>query len=220
MSGLAHAAAGGAMPTGAVPLALMLSLVSLLPAIVLTCTTFARFVIVFSLLKTGLGTPGVPPNQVLVGLALFMTMFVMAPVAGQVYERAAQPYFAGKLDEAGALDAATPPLRKFLLAHTRQRDLALFYEVAHAPRPRRAEDVPLRIAVPSFALSELRTGFEMGLIVLLPFLVIDLLAATVLSSLGMVMLPPSLVSLPLKLLVFLAADGWHLVVRSLLRGAT
>ncbi len=205
-------------PSSAMQLAVSLSLVSLLPALVLTCTTFARFIIVFSMLKTGLGTPGVPPNQVLVGLALFMTMFVMAPVADAVYQRAAVPYFAGQLDEKGALEAATPPLRNFLLSHTRQSDLEVFFEAAHAPRPASAADVPLRIAVPAFSLSELRTACEMGLMILLPFLVIDLVVAMVLSSVGMMMMPPSVVSLPIKLLMFIAVDGWQLVVRSLLHG--
>ena len=214
----APARAGAQLPAGALQLSLVLGAASLLPAIVLACTCFARFVIVFSFLKSGLGTQGAPPAQVLVGLALFMTAFVMAPVAAEVQDRAMQPYFAGQIDEAQALEAATPPLRTFLLRHTHEADLALFYEASNAPRPRTAADVPLRIAVPAFAVSELRTAFEMGLVVLLPFLVIDLLVATVLSSLGMVMLPPSVVSIPTKLLVFVAADGWHLVVKSLLRG--
>jgi flagellar biosynthetic protein FliP len=171
------------------------------------------------MLKTGLGTPGAPPSQVLVGMALFMTAFVMAPVASQVCDRALKPYLAGKLDEHAAIDAAAPPLRGFLLRRTRQSDLALFYDVSGAPRPRTADDVPLRIAVPAFVLSELRTAFEMGLVVLLPFLVVDLLVASVLSSLGFVMLPPAVISLPAKLLVFVAVDGWHLLVKSLLKGA-
>jgi flagellar biosynthetic protein FliP len=205
-------------PSSALQLALVLGLASLLPAIILTCTCFARFLVVFSFLKTGLGTPGAPPNQVLVGLALFMTLFVMGPVAAAVHERALSPYFAGQLDERGALEAGTPPLRDFLLRRTREKDLALFYDLSRAPRPSSPDEVPLRIAVPAFTLSELRTSFEMGLVVLLPFLVIDLVVATVLSSLGMVMLPPAVVALPVKLLVFVAVDGWHLIVRSLLRG--
>ncbi len=205
-------------PSSALQLAISLSLISLLPAIVLTCTTFARFIIVFSLLKTGLGTQGAPPNQVLVGLALFMTMFVMGPVADVVYQKAAAPYFAGQLDEKGALEAATPPIRNFLLSHTRQSDLAIFFEATHAPRPATAADVPLRIAVPAFSLSELRTAMEMGLMILLPFLVIDLVVAMVLSSMGMMMMPPSVIALPVKLLMFIAVDGWSLVVKSLLHG--
>ena len=212
------AASVGSGPTSAVQLVVVLALASLAPAIVLSCTCFTRFLVVFAFLKSGLGSQGAPPSQVLVGLALFMTMFAMAPVATRIQREAAQPYFAGKLDEAGAIQAATPALAGFLLPRTRQEDLALFYEAARAPRPVTAADVPLRIAVPAFVVSELRTAFQMGLVILLPFLVIDLVVAAVLSSLGMVMLPPAMVSLPVKLLVFVAVDGWHLVVSSLLRG--
>ena len=216
-AGAAAASAPG-RNASALQLAMLLGFASLLPALVLVCTCFTRFVIVFSFLKTGLGTAGAPPNQVLIGLALFMTMFVMAPVADAIHKTALAPYLAGQLDEAGALDAATPTLRAFLLRHTRQADLAIFFEASGAARPRTSADVPLRIAVPAFVLSEIRTAFQMGLVVLLPFLVIDLVVATVLSSLGMVMLPPAVVSLPIKLLVFVTVDGWHLVVQSLLRG--
>jgi len=206
-------------PTSALQLALVLAIASLIPALVLTCTCFARFTVVFSFLRSGLGTAGAPPNQVMIGLALFMTAFVMAPVAQTIQEKALTPLFQGKLDERGALDAATPPLRSFLIQRTRQEDLALFVEVAQAPRPQTADDIPLRVAVPAFMVSELRTAFQMGLLVLLPFLVIDLVVATVLSSLGMVMLPPTTISLPIKLLVFVAVDGWALLVSSLLKGA-
>ncbi len=211
-------AAAAASPGSALQMVVVLAIASLLPAIVLTCTCFARFLVVFSFLKNGLGTQGAPPNQVLVGLALFMTMFVMAPVATKVYEQALKPYLDGKMTEGAAIEAAGPAIKGFLLPRTRQEDLALFYEVSNAPRPATAEDVPLRIAIPAFVLTELRTAFQMGLAVLLPFLVIDLIVATVLSSLGMVMLPPVLVSLPVKLLIFVAVDGWHLLVGSLLRG--
>lgn len=205
--------------TSALQLAVMVTLIGLAPALVLTCTTFARFAIVFSFLKSGLGGAGGPPSQVLAGLALFMTMFVMGPVGADVNRAAIQPYLAGTIGEAEALDAATPAVRTFLLRHTREADLRLFYEVADAPQPNGPEDVPLRIAVPAFAVSELQAAFQMGFLILLPFLVVDLVVASVLSSLGMVMLPPSVIALPVKLLVFIAADGWHLIVRSLLRGA-
>lgn len=204
--------------SSAIQLALVLTLISLAPAIVLSCTTFARFVVVFSLLRTGMATAGAPPNQILVGLALFMTMFVMAPTATEVNEVAVAPYLAGQIDEFVALERATPVLRGFMLKHTRESDLALFYEVSRQPRPDSVDDVPLTIAIPSFMLSELKTAFEMGFVVMLPFLVVDLIVATILSSLGMMMLPPAVVSLPIKLLVFVAADGWNLIVGSLLRG--
>jgi flagellar biosynthetic protein FliP len=211
-------AAAAPGPSSAVQMTIILAIASLIPAIVLSCTCFARFLIVFSFVRTGLGTQGAPPNQILVGLALFMTMFVMAPTASAVQERALGPYMAGQLDEAGALRAAGPAVKGFLLPRTRQEDLALFYEYSSEPRPATIDDVPLRIAVPAFVLSELRTAFQMGLVVLLPFLLIDLVVATVLSSLGMVMLPPALIALPVKLLVFVMVDGWHLLVQSLLRG--
>jgi len=160
------------------------------------------------MLRNGVGAQGVPPSQVLVGLALFMTAFVMYPVAAQVNDRAVAPYFAGKLDEAGALAAATPPLRTFLLSHTAQSDLALFYEASHAERPTTAADrAAARSPVPAFMLSELRIALEMGLIVLLPFLVIDLVVATVLSRWAWLMMPPTVVALPIKLLVFVSIDA-------------
>lgn len=206
-------------PTSALTMIAVLTIATLLPALVLSSTCFVRFVVVLGFVRTGLSTPSAPPNQVLIGLALFMTLFVSAPVASDIYDRAGRDYLAGKIDEGQALEAATPPLRRFLLSRTRERDLALFYEVSDAPRPKTADDVPLRIAVPAFVVSELRTGFELGLGVLLPFMVIDLVVATILTALGMVMVPPQVLSVPVKLLVFLAIDGWHLVVRSLLAGA-
>jgi flagellar biosynthetic protein FliP len=205
-------------PTSALQLALILAIASLAPALVLTCTCFARFAIVFSFLRTGLATQGAPPSQVLVGVSLFMTFFVMAPVAAQIHERAVVPYMDGTINERQALELGAPPLRAFMLKRTRQEDLALFYQVSSAPRPRNMDDVPLRIAIPAFVLSELGTAFRMGLVVLLPFLIIDMVVATILMSLGMIMLPPVMVALPIKLLVFVAVDGWHLVVASLLRG--
>jgi len=206
-------------PMGAVGTVLLLTVVSLIPAIVLSCTCFVRFIVVFGFVRTGLGTPAAPPNQVLVGLALFMAIFSSSSVAMQMYEQGGSQYLAGTMNEKQAIEAATPPLREFLLRHTQESDLELFYEVSGAPRPTTATDVPLKIAIPAFILSELRTAFEIGLTILLPFLVIDLIAAAVLTALGMVMVPPSVVALPIKLLVFVMIDGWALVVQSLLKGA-
>lgn len=205
-------------PSSAVQLVVMLTLASLAPAIILTSTCFARFAIVFSFVRNGLATQGAPPSQVLVGMALFMTLFVMAPTGEAIYEAAGKPYLDGEISESVAIERGAPHLRKFLLTRTSERDLSLFYEVSSHKRPSTAHDVPLRIAVPAFVLSELQTAFKMGLVILLPFLVIDLIVASVLSALGMVMLPPPIVSLPIKLLVFVSVDGWHLVVSSLLRG--
>lgn len=209
---------GGPPFSSAINFIVVFGIASLIPAVVLTCTCFTRFVIVFSFLRSGLGTQGAPPSQVLIGLSLFMTAFVMAPTAGEIYEKAGAPYLEGEMSEAEAIDAGAPELKEFLLPHTRQEDLSLFYEYTDLPRPETVDDVPLRIAVPAFVLSELRTAFQMGLAILLPFLIVDLIVAVILSSLGMVMLPPTLVSLPVKLLVFVSADGWHLLVSSLLRG--
>lgn len=216
LPGAAPASSG---PGSALTMVGILTVATLLPAAVLACTCFVRFVVVLGFVRTGLSTQAAPPNQVLVGLALFMTVFVSAPVATRMYEQGGKPYLDGQMTEGQALEAATPPLRTFLLERTRPEDLTLFYEVSRAERPRTAADVPLRIAVPAFIVSELRTAFEIGLAVLLPFLVIDLAVASILTALGMVMVPPQVVSLPVKLLVFLAIDGWHLVVKSLLAGA-
>jgi flagellar biosynthesis protein FliP len=212
-------ATGSQGPLGAVGMVVILTLVTLLPAIVLSCTCFVRFIVVLGFVRTGLGTPAAPPNQVLVGLALFMSVFVSTPVATEIYDRAGRAYLAGQIDEKQALDAATPALRSFLLRHTSEADLLLFYEVSSSPRPATIDDVPLKIAIPAFVLSELRLAFKIGLTILLPFLVIDLVAATILTALGMVMVPPQVIALPIKLLVFVMIDGWHLVVQSLLRGA-
>jgi len=196
----------------------LLTVVTLLPAIILSCTSFVRFIVVLGFVRTGLGTPSAPPNQVLVGLSLFMTIFVSAPVAMDMYDRGGKAYFAGQIDEKQALDQALPPLRNFLISHTADTDLQLFLEASKSARPATMDEVPLRALIPAFILSELRMAFKIGLTILLPFLVIDLVAATVLTSLGMVMVPPSVVALPAKLLVFVMIDGWHLVVESLLRG--
>jgi len=206
---------GSAGPIGMV---VLLTVVTLLPAIILSCTSFVRFIVVLGFVRTGLGTPSAPPNQVLVGLSLFMTIFVSAPVAMDMYDRGGKAYFAGQIDEKQALDQALPPLRNFLISHTADTDLQLFLEASKSARPATMDEVPLRALIPAFILSELRMAFKIGLTILLPFLVIDLVAATVLTSLGMVMVPPSVVALPAKLLVFVMIDGWHLVVESLLRG--
>jgi flagellar biosynthetic protein FliP len=206
-------------PGGAVAMIVILTLVTLLPAIILSCTCFVRFIVVFGFVRTGLGTPSAPPNQVIVGLSLFMAIFISAPIAMDMYDAGGKDYLAGKIDEKAAIEAATPPLRAFLLKRTAQQDLELFYEISSNPRPVSADDIPLRIMIPAFMVSELRTAFQIGLTILLPFLVIDLVAATILTALGMVMVPPQVVALPIKLLVFVLIDGWHLVVQSLLRGA-
>lgn len=195
----------------------VLTLLSLLPAIVLTMTSFTRIVVVLSFVKQGIGAQQSPPSQVLVGLALFLTMFTMAPVTKQIFEEAYAPYSAGKISDEQAMDNAAKPLRSFMLRQTREADLALFYETSHAQLPATEEEVPMRIASPAFVVSELTTAFQMGVLVLLPFLVIDLAVAAILMAMGMMMVPPASISLPLKLLLFVVVDGWHLLVGSLLR---
>ena len=195
----------------------LLTILSLLPAVVLTMTSFTRSVVVLSFVRQGVGTPQSPPSQVIVGLALFLTLFTMAPVASSLLRDAWEPYAAGRISESEALERATGPVRGFMLRQTREADLALFYDAAAQPLPKTEEEVPLRICVPAFVVSELTTAFQMGVLVLLPFLVIDLAVSSVLMSLGMMMVPPGTMSLPVKLLLFVVVDGWHLVVGSLLR---
>jgi flagellar biosynthetic protein FliP len=195
----------------------LLTILSLLPAIVLTMTSFTRAVVVLGFVRQGIGTQASPPNQVLVGMALFITMFTMAPTATAILHEAYEPYAAAKITEEQAFERASAPLRAFMLRQTRESDLALFYQAAHQPLPKTEEEVPLRICAPAFILSELTTAFQMGVLVLLPFLVIDLALSSILMSLGMMMVPPSTISLPIKLLLFVVVDGWHLLVGSLIR---
>lgn len=223
--GVAHADPVPALPGDASPAGLvgplrilgLLTLLSLLPAIVLTTTSFTRTVVVLSFVRVGIGTQQAPPTQVLVGLSLFMTLFVMSPVTTTLARDVYTPYTAGQITEAQAVERAVTPLRAFMLRQTREQDLAMFYEATGTTRPRTEEDVPMTIATPAFVVSELTTAFQMGVLVLLPFLVIDLVVSALLMSMGMMMVPPSTLSLPLKLMVFVVADGWHLLVGSLLR---
>ena len=203
--------------SSAVKLFLLLTALSFASAALLSVTSFARIIIVLSFLRQALGTPQLPPNQVLIGLALALSAFVMAPSAKQVYDDALTPYLDDKIGHAEALERGAAPLRSFMLRQTRERDLKLFFELSHAPAPASADQVPMAVAVPAFMVSELTTAFRMGLYVYIPLLLVDLLVSAILMSLGMMMVPPTLVSLPLKLGIFLLADGWHLVVLSLAR---
>jgi flagellar biosynthetic protein FliP len=195
----------------------LLTILSLLPAIVLTMTSFTRVVIVLGFVRQGLGTQQTPPTQVIVGLSLFLTCFTMAPVLSAIAHDAYEPYAAGTITDVQALERASAPLRSFMLHQTREADLALFYSATRVTLPKTEEEVPIRIAAPAFVVSELTTAFQMGVLVLLPFLVIDLAVSSILMSLGMMMVPPTTISLPIKLLLFVVADGWHLLVGSLLR---
>lgn len=206
--------------SASVKLFLLMTLLSFAAAVLLSITSFTRIVIVLSFVRQGLGTPQLPPNQVLLGLALALSAFVMAPTAKAVWADALDPYMEDRISADEALGRASVPVRGFILKHVRQDDLQLFYGISGAPRPESEADIPLTVAVPAFMVSELTTAFRMGLTVLVPMLLIDLLVGAILLSLGMMMVPPTLVSLPLKVGVFLLAGGWHLVVESVLRSFT
>ena len=195
----------------------VLSALSLLPAVILTVTSFVRTIVVLSFIRQGIGSQETPPNQVMVGLAMFLTLFVMTPVMNEIKAQSIDPYLAGQIDEAKALEKALIPLRGFMLRHTRQADLAMFYNATETDLPETPDDVSMRMAIPAYIVSELTTAFQMGVIVLLPFLVVDLAVASLLMSMGMMMVPPVTISLPIKLLLFVLVDGWNLVAGSLLK---
>jgi flagellar biosynthetic protein FliP len=195
----------------------LLTLLSFLPAVLVTMTSFTRIVIVFHFLRQALGTQEVPSNQILVGLALFLAMFIMAPVGASINDAAVQPVIAGKMSATDAVGRAVPPLRDFMLRQTRETDLALFVELSKTPRPKSPSDLPMRVVIPAYITSEIKTGFQMGFFVFVPFLLIDLIVSTTLLSMGMMQLPPAMISLPFKLLLFVTVDGWTLVVSSLVR---
>ncbi len=217
MNEIVDVAAPASGASSALQILLLMTVLSLLPAIALTMTCFTRIIIVFSFLRQALGLPGAPPNQVLTGMALFITAFVMTPTLHRVHDEALAPLMRDEIAATEALSRASKPMADFMIKHTSEDDLLLFHEVARVERPAVREDVSFWVLVPAFALSEVRTAFTMGFLVLVPFLVIDLVVSSVLMAMGMVMLPPALVTLPLKVLVFVLADGWGLVVGSLVR---
>jgi flagellar biosynthesis protein FliP len=199
---------------------LVLTLLALLPAIILTTTSFVRTVVVLSFVRQGVGAQSSPPSQVIIGLSLFLTMFTMSPVVDQIKTLAVDPYMAGKMTDVQAFEAGSVPLKRFMLRQTREADLKLFYDATATPLPQGPDDVPLRLAMPAFVISELTTAFQMGVIILLPFLIVDLAVASLLMSMGMMMVPPTTISLPLKLLLFVLVDGWSLVAGAILRSYT
>ncbi|EGQ27375.1 flagellar biosynthetic protein FliP [Sporosarcina newyorkensis 2681] len=196
---------------------LLLTVLSLAPAILILMTSFARIIIVLSFVRTALATQQMPPNQVLVGLALFLTFFIMAPVLSQVNEEALTPLFDEEISLDEAYERASGPFKEFMSQHTRQKDLELFMRYNQMERPETIEDIPLTMMVPAFALSEIKTAFQMGFMIFIPFLVIDMIVASVLMSMGMMMLPPVMISLPFKILLFVLVDGWYLIIQSLLQ---
>lgn len=195
---------------------ILLTVLSIAPAIVILMTSFTRVLIVLGFVRTALATQQMPPNQVLIGLALFMTFFIMAPTIAEVNETALQPYLNGQINQQEALDQAVIPMKQFMAKHTREKDLLLFLNYAGAERPTGFADIPLSALVPAFAISEIKTAFQMGFMIFIPFLVIDMVVASVLMGMGMMMLPPVMISLPFKVLLFILVDGWHLVIKSLL----
>ncbi len=200
--------------SSALQLLILIAVVSVLPGALLAMTGFTRILIVLGFVRNALGTPQMPPNQILVGIALFMSLFVMSPTLVKVNSQALDPYRAGKIDEKQALKRGLEPVRTFMFKQTRDSDLALFLKLSKAEAPRTRADVKTEVLVPAFIISELKTAFQIGFLIYLPFLIIDMVVAATLTSMGMMMLPPVLISLPFKVLLFVLVDGWHLVVEA------
>jgi len=212
--------ADGAGLSEPMKIVLFLSILTLIPSILLTMTSFTRIIIVLSFVRRSLSVQQMPPNQIVVGLSLFLTAYVMSPVISRINESSVQPHIRGEITMTEALIRAETPLREFMLKQTRKKDLALFARVAQTKEPLTRQNIPFNILLPAFTLSEIKTAFQMGFIIFLPMLVIDIVTATLLVSMGMFMLPPVMVSIPLKLLLFVLVDGWHLVIGSLARSFT
>lgn len=197
-------------------LLLMLTVLSLAPAILIMMTSFTRIVVVLSFVRQALGTQMQPPNQVIIGLSLFLTFFVMSPVLTEVNDVALKPYLAGEMEQDVAIDKALLPMKEFMAKNTREQDLALFVKYAKMEKPESIDEIPLTTLVPAFAISELKTAFQIGFMIFVPFLIIDMVVSSILMAMGMMMLPPIIISLPFKILLFVLVDGWHLIVESLL----
>jgi flagellar biosynthesis protein FliP len=210
-------ASGGGQFALSLQLLVVLTVLSVVPAILLMATSFTRIVVVLSLLRSAIGIPNLPPTQVLLGLALFLSLFVMAPVWKHIESDAVSPYLAGTITQDQAFTAGAAPLRQFMLTQTKQDDLQLFVDLARLPRPATADQVPNEVLLPAFVTSELKTAFSMGFLLFVPFLVIDLVVASALMSMGMVMVSPTQIALPFKLLLFVLVDGWVLIVGSLVK---
>jgi flagellar biosynthetic protein FliP len=211
---LTKAATEGSLP---VQIVVMLTLLSFIPAILISMTCFTRLIVVFHFLRQALGTQEAPNNQVLIGLALFLTLFVMGPVMSRINNEALQPMINGQISQTEGVTRALVPLRTYMLKQTRERDLALFLRLSGSERPKSADDVPTTALIPAYMISELKTAFQIGFVLFLPFLVIDMAVSSVLLSMGMMQLPPVVVSMPLKLLLFVMVDGWYLIVGSLVK---
>ncbi len=196
----------------------LLTILSLAPSLLIMLTSFTRIIIVLSFTRNALGTQSMPPNQVLVGLALFLTFFVMSPVITEINETAFTPYTKGEITQEVALDKAVQPIRTFMFKYTREKDLALFLKLGQVNQPLAKNDIPTSTLIPAFIISELKTAFEIGFFLYIPFLMIDMVVASTLMSMGMMMLPPIMISMPFKILLFVMVDGWNLIIRSLIMG--
>jgi flagellar biosynthesis protein FliP len=211
---------GGSEPekvSSLIQLVIVLTILTLAPALLLMVTSFTRIIIVLSLLRHALGTQTMPPNQIIIGLSLFLTFFIMSPVINRINDEALKPYYEEQISGELAFEKAAAPVKDFMLKQVREKDLALFVKIAHDKRPANKEDIALTTLIPAFAISELKTAFQIGFMIYLPFLVLDMVVASVLLSMGMMMLPPIMVSLPFKLLLFVLVDGWYLIVGSLVQ---
>ncbi|MEZ4753961.1 MAG: flagellar type III secretion system pore protein FliP [Bdellovibrionota bacterium] len=196
---------------------ILISAISFAPAVILTMTSFTRIAVVLGMTRTALGTQSMPPNMVITGLALFLTFAVMNPVVTESYENGIKPFIEGQMGQEEALKEISIPIKKFLIRHSREKDLALFLEVTRSDIPDEPQDVPLYVAVPSFVLSELNIAFQIGFLIALPFLILDMVVSSILTSMSMITLPPVVISLPLKLMLFVVVDGWHLIIGSLVQ---
>jgi len=201
-----------------VRLIILLTILSIAPGMLILMTSFTRIIVVLSFVRTSLATQQMPPNQVLIGLALFLTFFIMAPTFSEVYDGALQPLFEEEITLDEAYESASIPLKEFMAKHTRQKDLSLFLSYTDTAQPETIQDIPLTALIPAFAISELKTAFQMGFMIFIPFLIIDMAVASVLMSMGMMMLPPVMISLPFKILLFVLVDGWYLIIHSVLQG--
>ncbi len=195
----------------------LMTILSLAPALLILTTAFTRIIVVFHFLKQAMGTTQMPPSQVLIGLSLFLTFFVMAPTWNKVNDSALQPYFQKKISLEEAYDKGVEPIREFMFKQTREEDLGLFLRLSNLDKPKSRDDVPTYALIPAYAISELRVGFQIGFMLFIPFIIIDMVVASILMSMGMMMLPPAMISMPFKILLFVLIDGWHLVVKSLMQ---
>ena len=231
MSGISHAeplplpslnigvgtATGPGQMTTTIQIFLLLTILSVAPGLLIMTTSFTRIVVVLSFLRTAMGAQSAPSNQIILSLALFLTLFIMNPVWQQINKEAYQPWRAQQISQEVAIDRTIAPVRKFMLSQTREKDLALFVSLSKLPRPANAQEIPTLTIIPAFMISELRTAFQIGFLIYIPFIVVDMVVASVLMSMGMMMLPPVMISLPFKILLFVLVDGWGLVIGSLVR---